>query len=125
MRPLICSAAVEAIRSYTIPPETADYMVPAPGPSSQGGDVDMNLDPELMGMPQPENTLAPNQQMRSNLRLFPPPLFSRQTLPQHYKSVRLRTGQIHADIILPALNLILRQWCQRVSTKKRAKRRNG
>ncbi|KAJ7283802.1 RNA polymerase III transcription factor IIIC subunit-domain-containing protein [Mycena rebaudengoi] len=75
---------VEAIRSYTIPPETADYMVPAPGPSSQGGDVDMNLDPELMGMPQPENTLAPNQQMRSNLRLFPPPLFSRQTLPQHY-----------------------------------------
>ncbi|KAJ7774340.1 RNA polymerase III transcription factor IIIC subunit-domain-containing protein [Mycena maculata] len=72
---------VEAIRTYTIPPEKADYMVPVAS-SSQDGDVDMNLDPELTGIPLPEPD--PNQPMRSNLRLFPPPLFSRQTLPQLY-----------------------------------------
>ncbi|KAJ7368086.1 RNA polymerase III transcription factor IIIC subunit-domain-containing protein [Mycena albidolilacea] len=71
---------VEAIRTYVIPPEKADYMVPAP--KSQGPDIDMNLDPELTGIPHPEPD--PGQPMRSNLRLFPPPLFSRQAVPQSY-----------------------------------------
>ncbi|KAJ7499127.1 RNA polymerase III transcription factor IIIC subunit-domain-containing protein [Mycena latifolia] len=76
------SMDVEAIRTYVIPPEKADYMVPATASSSQGTDIDMNLDPELTGIPLPEPD--PDQPMRSNLRLFPPPLFSRQTLPQSY-----------------------------------------
>ncbi|KAJ7781467.1 RNA polymerase III transcription factor IIIC subunit-domain-containing protein [Mycena metata] len=73
---------VEAIRTYVIPPENAEYMVPVTRSSSQGPDIDMNLDPELTGIPLPEPD--PNQPLRSNLRLFPPPLFSRQTLPQSY-----------------------------------------
>ncbi|KAJ7047575.1 RNA polymerase III transcription factor IIIC subunit-domain-containing protein [Mycena alexandri] len=73
---------VEAIRTYVIPPEKAEYMVPVTKSSSQGSDIDMNLDPELTGIPLPEPDH--NQPMRSNLRLFPPPLFSRQTLPQSY-----------------------------------------
>ncbi|KAJ7431284.1 RNA polymerase III transcription factor IIIC subunit-domain-containing protein [Mycena galericulata] len=73
---------VEAIRTYTIPPEKADYMVPVAASSSQSTDIDMNLDPELTGIPLPERN--PDQPMRSNLRLFPPPLFSRQTIPQFY-----------------------------------------
>jgi hypothetical protein len=58
-------------------------MVPVPKP--QGPDIDMNLDPELTGIPHPEP--GPEQPMRSNLRLFPPPLFSRQAVPQSYKFV--------------------------------------
>ncbi|KAJ7699882.1 RNA polymerase III transcription factor IIIC subunit-domain-containing protein [Mycena rosella] len=60
---------VEAIRTYVIPPEKADYMLPATASSSQGPDIDMNLDPELTGIPLPEPN--PDQPMRSNLRLFP------------------------------------------------------
>ncbi|KAK7061544.1 RNA polymerase III transcription factor IIIC subunit-domain-containing protein [Favolaschia claudopus] len=71
---------VEAIRTYVIPPEKADYMVPVAPSSSQ--DIDMNLDPELTGIPLPEPSTEP--EMRSNLRLFPPPLFSRQAIPQLY-----------------------------------------
>ncbi|KAF7352970.1 hypothetical protein MVEN_01264400 [Mycena venus] len=73
---------VEAIRTYVIPPEKADYMVPMATSSAQGQDIDMNLDPALTGIPLPEPD--PNQPMRSNLRLFPPPLFSRQTIPHSY-----------------------------------------
>ncbi|KAF7331916.1 hypothetical protein MKEN_00071900 [Mycena kentingensis (nom. inval.)] len=70
---------VDAIRSYTIPPEKADYMVPA----TQDTSLDTNIDPALTGVPQPEPN--PEQPMRSNLRLFPPPLFSRQGFPQSYQ----------------------------------------
>ncbi|KAJ6516097.1 RNA polymerase III transcription factor IIIC subunit-domain-containing protein [Mycena sanguinolenta] len=72
---------VEAIRTYVIPPEKAEYMIPIIK-NPQGQDVDMNLDPELTGIPHPEP--GSEQPMRSNLRLFPPPLFSRQTIPQPY-----------------------------------------
>ncbi|KAJ7086691.1 RNA polymerase III transcription factor IIIC subunit-domain-containing protein [Mycena epipterygia] len=75
---------VEAIRTYVIPPEKADYMVPVPMSSAEGTDIDMNLDPELTGIPLPEPNPDTDPPMRSNLRLFPPPLFSRQTLPQSY-----------------------------------------
>ncbi|KAJ7228866.1 RNA polymerase III transcription factor IIIC subunit-domain-containing protein [Mycena pura] len=71
---------VEAVRSYVMPAEKADYNVPAT--PLQDTDIDMNLDPELTGIPIPEPDSNP--QMRSNLRLFPPPLFSRQMLPQLY-----------------------------------------
>ncbi|KAJ7117395.1 RNA polymerase III transcription factor IIIC subunit-domain-containing protein [Mycena crocata] len=73
---------VEAIRTYVIPPEKADYMVPASTSTATGADIDMNLDPALTGIPLPEPN--PDRPMRSNLRLFPPPLFSRQTFPQLY-----------------------------------------
>nr|GAT53955.1 predicted protein [Mycena chlorophos] len=67
---------VESIRSYVVPPEKADYLVPV------AADDNMNIDPTLTGVPLPE---PPSEQpMRSNLRLFPPPLFSRQGFPQTY-----------------------------------------
>jgi len=74
-----------------------------PVPSYADKDWDMNLDPQLTGQPRPEqqphdqqkqpNPLPPNSAaqpstnptMRSNLRLFPPPLFSRQAVPLAYK----------------------------------------
>ncbi|KAG6378461.1 RNA polymerase III transcription factor IIIC subunit-domain-containing protein [Boletus reticuloceps] len=59
---------VDAIRQYTIPEEKEDYVI-----SSPTGD-DTNIDPGLMKQPA----------TRSNLRLFPPPIFSRQGIPQNY-----------------------------------------
>ncbi|KAG6833759.1 hypothetical protein H0H87_001191 [Tephrocybe sp. NHM501043] len=79
---------VDALESYVIPDEKADYTVPFESSFGTDMDVDVNLDPQLTGVPeleQPENT-APA--VRSNLRLFPPPLFSRQTIPQAYKWIR-------------------------------------
>ncbi|KAG5643766.1 hypothetical protein DXG03_009645 [Asterophora parasitica] len=74
---------VEELRSYVMPEEKADYMIP--NSSEADMDVDANLDPQLTGTSsppsRPEGTRAA---MISNLRLFPPPLFSRQTIPQAY-----------------------------------------
>lgn len=80
---------VEALQSYLIPEEKADYIVPIEGSASEiAMDIDFNLDPRLTGRPappsQPEGLSPPGPSMRSNLRLFPPPLFSRQTIPQAY-----------------------------------------
>ncbi|GLB33609.1 putative RNA polymerase III transcription factor (TF)IIIC subunit [Lyophyllum shimeji] len=80
---------VETIQSYVIPEEKADYMVPVEGSEPETAmDVDYNLDPQLNGKPAPPpptGDLTPTgPRMRSNLRLFPPPLFSRQTIPQAY-----------------------------------------
>ncbi|KAG7445824.1 uncharacterized protein BT62DRAFT_135878 [Guyanagaster necrorhizus] len=82
---------VEAIRAYRFPEEKADYMVPAnsssspplPPPfSTSDSDFEMNLDPQLMDVSKPPP--VSDSAMRSNLRLFPPPIFSRQTIPQVY-----------------------------------------
>ena len=62
--------SVDAIRQYTIPEEREDYVV-AKDPTA------MEIDPELTG--------GVPQATKSNLRLFPPPLFSRQSIPQNYK----------------------------------------
>ncbi|KAF5387778.1 hypothetical protein D9615_000215 [Tricholomella constricta] len=80
---------VEALQSYVIPEEKANYMVPCEGsPSGTDMDLDANLDPQLTGIPvpppHPESHSSSKPAMRSNLRLFPPPLFSRQTIPQAY-----------------------------------------
>lgn len=78
---LLSTLLVDAIREYAIPPEKADYVVPAilpPSPSA-AMEVDDVIDPQLTRAPPTE------PQMRSNLRLFPPPLFSRQTIAQAYK----------------------------------------
>ncbi|KAG6886058.1 hypothetical protein C0993_004048 [Termitomyces sp. T159_Od127] len=77
---------VDALLSYAIPEEKADYTVPVESSSRMAPNMDMELDPELTGIPisqyRAENraTVA----VRSNLRLYPPPLFSRQTIPQAY-----------------------------------------
>jgi hypothetical protein len=77
--------SVEALRTYAIPEEKADYMVPSGEAAETDMDVDVNIDPQLMGSQGYQSTS--NRPMRSNLRLFPPPLFSRQTIPQAYKFV--------------------------------------
>lgn len=67
-----CWSKVDAIRQYTIPEEKEDYVI-----SSSAGDG-TSVDPSLAkhsGLPA----------ARSNLRLFPPPIFSRQGIPQNYK----------------------------------------
>lgn len=73
------SMDVETIHAYKIPdllsdkePSTTQFVQPA---------VDANLDPQLLAL-SPES--QQNTVTRNNLRLFPPPLFSRQTIPQGY-----------------------------------------
>jgi len=69
---------VDGLRSYTIPTEPFNIQVP---PSTHA--VDTNLDPELdMSL----DRLEGPSYVRG-LRAFPPPLFSRQGIPQGYKCV--------------------------------------
>ncbi|KAF9821024.1 hypothetical protein IEO21_01001 [Rhodonia placenta] len=65
---------VEGIMSFRIPPEQEDYVVPE-DPSA------MDIDPQLTGT---DNNHQFGLKLKSNLRLFPPPLFSRQNIPQNY-----------------------------------------
>jgi len=67
---------VDGLRSYTIPTE------PFNPSTSQADAVDTDLDPEL------HTSLEGLSYVRS-LRAFPPPLFSRQGIPQGYKCVVL------------------------------------
>jgi hypothetical protein len=69
---------VEGIRAYRLPQETEDYTVDDPSA------MDVDIDPQLVGRAQPE---AQHSAQRSNLRLFPPPIFSRQGISQNYKYV--------------------------------------
>ncbi|KAG1715941.1 hypothetical protein ID866_1230 [Astraeus odoratus] len=63
---------VDAIRRYKIPDEKEDYILPP-------GNIPPEIDPQLT-----EGTGQLASSSRSNLRLFPPPLFSRQGIPQIY-----------------------------------------
>ena len=63
---------MDYLKNYAIPEEFEDYTV------ATGEDEDV-IDPEL------QDEEAPQPKMRSNLRLPPPPLFSRQGIPQNYK----------------------------------------
>lgn len=61
--------------------------------------MNMNLDPQLLDISemaegQQKNNYNSPASTQSGLRLFPPPLFSRQTIPQGYK------------LVLPCLSLI-------------------
>ena len=62
---------VEYIRNYTIPPEKEDYDLPV--------DDMEGIEGAEAG---PSGTKS-----RSNLRLIPPPVFTRQLIPQIYKYV--------------------------------------
>jgi general transcription factor 3C polypeptide 5 (transcription factor C subunit 1) len=73
------------LRTYVIPEEKADYIVASGEAAETDMDVDVNIDPQLMEPSGYQSTSNPP--MKSNLRLFPPPLFSRQTIPQGYKFV--------------------------------------
>ncbi|KAJ3993157.1 RNA polymerase III transcription factor IIIC subunit-domain-containing protein [Lentinula boryana] len=82
----------QAITSYRIPPEKEEYRIMVQPLSSNtesalAAPIAMNLDPQLMN--QGVNPVNPavssaNQGFRSNLRLFPPPIFSRQSIAQSY-----------------------------------------
>ncbi|KAJ3507558.1 hypothetical protein NLJ89_g6231 [Agrocybe chaxingu] len=67
--------------SYQIPHGRSDA-TPPPAPQTVDNDIDMNLDPQLLGVLESVKDKAGPS--RSLLRLFPPPLFSRQTIPQNY-----------------------------------------
>ncbi|GBE79154.1 hypothetical protein SCP_0203510 [Sparassis crispa] len=81
---------VESILKYKIPPEKEDYMI------SVGGDPSaMQIDPQLMDEPQEKQ---PDTKMKSNLRLFTPPLFSRQGIPQNY-NYRANTASVVTTVV--------------------------
>ena len=69
---------MEGIRGYRFPQEREDYTIDDPSA------MDIDIDPQLVGRVHPEAQLSTQ---RSNLRLFPPPIFSRQGIPQNYKCV--------------------------------------
>lgn len=73
--------SVQALCSYTIPKEDKAYK-PIPATISTKP-ADVNLDPQLLGISQQCDT----SDNYSGLRLFPPPLFSRQGIPQGYKYI--------------------------------------
>jgi general transcription factor 3C polypeptide 5 (transcription factor C subunit 1) len=74
----LSDVSVEGIRAYRLPQETEDYTIDDPSA------MDVDIDPQLVGRAQPE---AQHSTQRSNLRLFPPPIFSRQGISQNYKYV--------------------------------------
>lgn len=95
---LLIMSIVEALSTYTVPREKSDYLIPgAPTPQVQPN-FDMSVDPTLLDLPSPRQSESQpsNLVMQSNLRLFPPPLFSRQTIPQGYKLVGSDFGIIQS-----------------------------
>ena len=68
---MLDNTAVDGVLGYTIPEEKEDYLIAI---NPEGTDID--IDPALV---------AATRGSKSNLRLPPPPLFSRQTIPQIYK----------------------------------------
>ncbi|KAF9470465.1 hypothetical protein BDN70DRAFT_821342 [Pholiota conissans] len=89
LRTALDTMDVDALCSYTIPPEPSDDASSQPPPRCTGSpaemDIDMNLDPRLFDIP-PTPEAPPTSEVPTHqpLRLFPPPLFSRQTIPQGY-----------------------------------------
>ncbi|KAI9508648.1 RNA polymerase III transcription factor IIIC subunit-domain-containing protein [Russula earlei] len=75
LRRAMTALDVEGIRGYRFPQETEDYSVDDPSA------MDVDSDPPLVGRSDPE---AQHSTQRSNLRLFPPPIFSRQGISQNY-----------------------------------------
>lgn len=75
---LTITITVEGIREYRFPQETEDYTTDDPSA------MDVDIDPQFVERSHPE---AQHSTQRSNLRLFPPPIFSRQGIPQNYKCV--------------------------------------
>ena len=64
----------QAIKDFKFGPEKEDYSVM---------DQSIPLDPSLIHVD--EDTVMQKLKYRSNLRMMPPPVFSRQGIPQMYK----------------------------------------
>lgn len=85
---MFLSILARVIKDFTFEPELEDYTIHVPAASESTSNSGTNptgiqLDPDLAT---PDNPiLVP----KSNLRLFPPPLFSRQGIQQNYKYVFL------------------------------------
>lgn len=79
---LISGIPVDGIMKYSIPEEKEDYLIPKPTSTAE---TDMVIDPQLLSDSQQTESTA--VEMKSNIRLFPPPLFSRQSVPHSYKFV--------------------------------------
>ncbi|KIY72961.1 hypothetical protein CYLTODRAFT_366742 [Cylindrobasidium torrendii FP15055 ss-10] len=73
---------VESICKYTIPPEKYDFTIPVE--PQQQSRMDIDIDPALLPEAPTSQTTSEQPTVKSNLRLFPPPIFSRQHIPQHY-----------------------------------------
>ncbi|EJF63038.1 hypothetical protein DICSQDRAFT_179694 [Dichomitus squalens LYAD-421 SS1] len=82
---------VEGILKYHIPPEKEDYTIT----TTQADPSAMDIDPQLLGEGTSSGTTV---RTKSNLRLFPPPLFSRQGVPQNY-NYKANTASIE-DIVV-------------------------
>lgn len=67
---------MEGILKYNIPEEKEDYTI-----AQDEDEMDVDIDPQLTG------SKETSKKGKSNLRLPPPPLFSRQGVPQLYKYV--------------------------------------
>lgn len=77
---LISARIARGLQNFTLAPELEDYTIYDEPPVSDLGAPDSTNDTS-----NPGPSAAPSSKPRSNLRLFPPPLFSRQTIPQLYK----------------------------------------
>lgn len=75
--------SVDAITAYRMPLERNYEPIAGSGSGQEG--FEMHLDPELAATS--TSAAATPASGSSNLRLFPPPLFSRQTISQNYKYV--------------------------------------
>ena len=82
---------VEGIRGYQFPQETESYIIDDPST------MDVDIDPQLDGRAHPEEQ---HSSQRSNLRLFPPPIFSRQGIPQNYKCVASLQPATRSDALI-------------------------
>ncbi|RDX53075.1 hypothetical protein OH76DRAFT_1453987 [Lentinus brumalis] len=80
---------VDGILRYHIPPEKEDYTVVEADPAA------MDIDPQLLGV---DDVPAGAVRTRSNLRLFPPPLFSRQGIPQNY-NYKANTASVETIVV--------------------------
>ena len=112
--------SVQGLCSYTIAKESKTYK-PLPQ-TILNGPADMNFDPQLRGIEQWD--ISGNQEAPSNLRLFPPPLFSRQTIPQGYKSVHFLPVTCQAPNQDLVLEPIPHQWSPPRLMKKQANKRS-
>ncbi|KAI0773771.1 RNA polymerase III transcription factor IIIC subunit-domain-containing protein [Fomes fomentarius] len=79
---------VDGILKYNIPPEKEDYTITETDPFA------MDIDPQLLGEGESSTSTRP----RSNLRLFPPPLFSRQGVPQNY-NYKANTASVETIVV--------------------------
>lgn len=66
---------VDGVMSYRVPEEHEDYIITEKAP------MNIDIDPQLVG----EELVRDSTIIKSNLRLPPPPVFSRVGVPQNYK----------------------------------------